>query len=1128
MIRNDIKQIDTSKATYPTPDDIADIEKNREFLPESLIMFLSAIIKEKKDGIKVISIGQAIAQAARPRVFLAPLQIGLAVQMHHHFASKFLIDTLSAHGFSSSYSEVKKFELCAANTPQTNALPLNESHHFLQYVADNVDHNVRTLDGYNTFHGMGIIAAVTPGIAHQKRLNREATKVHDITQKAKIDISYFKPKHEVTNLLYCKQSPIAFEDPTTNLDLLWKIAWPLRSPRPGWSGLMQSVCVGQYPGKSKIQFLPMIDMDPSDMSCIYSTLRYICSEAKRHHVTPVITFDQPLWWKAQIIIGSGTTEADSDLEDIVLRLGGFHTEMSFLGSIGHLMSGSGLEEVLGVVYAPNTVTHMLSGKALARAVRGHYLVDSALNALIACKAFNFPLPKDECIIETEETENQEGPIDWQTDRSSQQLDQSLDAEMEEDETFPDDAENIDRDLEAALYMYDQLLTGERSPDCFGLEEVFDQLHLKLENEKLRVGEGRTAKLWLQYMVMVDLLREFIKAERTGNWMLHLKSAQAMLPYLAAAGHTLYAKSIYIYVQQMLDLKIHQPNVHDAFMAGHHVIRRSDRYWGGLSTDLAIEQTLMRTTKTSGGLTRGRGIDESQRAQWLLALPACSEINTAMQQVTKLAFETSEQHKEISHARKSRDDKDIRGLLRYLKDRSPFERDASLQNIATGMTSNSSNPDMAKEVGCKIIKSMEGTDALEYTFKKKDRVIIMNSKPVPVVDGETIDVNPQLLFQRLLTVAGGTVENMADIFTYELCSVPPSLFENSGLPRQANKPALADAIWLEAQCKDMTNPITHVSDDPADMVYVIDGGSLLHRLPWPRGSTFGAICQMYGRYLQKFNTRTIVFDGYKSPSTKDITHLRRSGGGVGAEVNFNDQTMVSCKKEHFLANTNNKNKFIIMLGEYLKRDGCTVVHAEGDADVLIARTAVNSNARAPTTVIGEDTDLLVLLCFHCNTESPFPLVFYSDKKTAAKKLRIWDIRWVCKSLGSEVCSLLPFLHAIGGCDTSCRLFGIGKGLPLRKIKNPRFKQLARTFMENNPDSKKTIHQAGEEAIVCLYGGKPEEGLDALRYRKFCEKACVFASPVQIHTLPPTSSSAQYHSERVYHQVRLVKALHNRWY
>ena len=47
--------------------------------------------------------------------------------------------------------------------------------------------------------------------------------------------------------------------------------------------------------------------------------------------------------------------------------------------------------------------------------------------------------------------------------------------------------------------------------------------------------------------MIDLLRQFLKAERTGNWHLHLKTLQAMLPYFAAAGHNLYTKSVYIYI-----------------------------------------------------------------------------------------------------------------------------------------------------------------------------------------------------------------------------------------------------------------------------------------------------------------------------------------------------------------------------------------------------------------------------------------------------------------------------------------------------------------------------------------------------------------------------------------------------
>ena len=94
----------------------------------------------------------------------------------------------------------------------------------------------------------------------------------------------------------------------------------------------------------------------------------------------MITFGQPLFQKATNIISSCT---DSDpLRKIVLRLDAFHTEMSFLGSIGQIMSGSGLQEAIETVYAPNAVTYMMNGKSVARALRGHFLVDTALHAIL--------------------------------------------------------------------------------------------------------------------------------------------------------------------------------------------------------------------------------------------------------------------------------------------------------------------------------------------------------------------------------------------------------------------------------------------------------------------------------------------------------------------------------------------------------------------------------------------------------------------------------------------------------------------------------------------------------------------------------------------------------------------------
>ena len=123
--------------------------------------------------------------------------------------------------------------------------------------------------------------------------------------------------------------------------------------------------------------------------------------------------------------------------------------------------------------------------------------------------------------------------------------------------------------------------------------------------------------------MVDILRSFIKAERTANWELHFEALTTMLSYLAASGHNLYVKCARLYLQSMTDLQTKHSDVYRNFVSGLHVARRSDRFWAGLSIDLIIEQVLRRSLKTSGGLARGRGLTEQQRLIWLLSMPACN-------------------------------------------------------------------------------------------------------------------------------------------------------------------------------------------------------------------------------------------------------------------------------------------------------------------------------------------------------------------------------------------------------------------------------------------------------------------------------------------------------------------------
>ena len=67
--------------------------------------------------------------------------------------------------------------------------------------------------------------------------------------------------------------------------------------------------------------------------------------------------------------------------------------------------------------------------------------------------------------------------------------------------------------------------------------------------------------------------------------------------------------------------------------------------------------------------------------------------------------------------------------------------------------------------------------------------------------------------------------------------PPSLFDSSLMLPKLQKPALVDAIWAK---------LPSVATGPkGEVQYVLDGGALLHRIPWPRGFLkYREICDMY--------------------------------------------------------------------------------------------------------------------------------------------------------------------------------------------------------------------------------------------------------------------------------------------
>ena len=104
---------------------------------------------------------------------------------------------------------------------------------------------------------------------------------------------------------------------------------------------------------------------------------------------------------------------------------------------------------------------------------------------------------------------------------------------------------------------------------------------------------------------------------------------------------------------------------------------------------------------------------------------------------------------MAQARQARDWKDTQTLLSYLQERNRFTFDPSLRSICTGVHAHSTvNVDTAKSVGNAILASMEGTTAVDFTFKRSDQVVALDTKSAVKIDGVIVQIDPQLLFQRL--------------------------------------------------------------------------------------------------------------------------------------------------------------------------------------------------------------------------------------------------------------------------------------------------------------------------------------------------------------------------------------------
>ena len=106
--------------------------------------------------------------------------------------------------------------------------------------------------------------------------------------------------------------------------------------------------------------------DPDSMKTAMVKAQYMTSLTGQEWT--IFTHDQQLYQVAVHI-----TWVDHGLfPKFILRLGGMHMLMSFVGAVGYLMGGSGLEDILKSTFAG--VPKLLSGKKFPQNIRALRIV----------------------------------------------------------------------------------------------------------------------------------------------------------------------------------------------------------------------------------------------------------------------------------------------------------------------------------------------------------------------------------------------------------------------------------------------------------------------------------------------------------------------------------------------------------------------------------------------------------------------------------------------------------------------------------------------------------------------------------------------------------------------------------
>ena len=1071
----------------PSPSDVQTVSP-----PSILLEFVGKVIggRSSRKDVVAQSISQDLCYAVTGGRWVMPKQVMLGMSVRHLTGSAELVTLLNRYGHCQYYTKVMELETAMAYSVQKkdSVLPSNISvfgNDVCHTCWDNFDLNEETASGSDTTHSThGIV--VQEVLPSAFLLNPEHTAANPTSGVKSRSFRYeeqpltpvclrskTEPVIDVHSALTADSSSLALYSAR---GLLWILCRSLCNEAmtvPEWSGWLSLTADNEaIIVRSSIGYLTPVMQPITQHETVLHCLRTSVEvSAKLGQDYTFVTFDLAA---AKLAFNTIWNFPD-EFKNVQVHLGAFHTMCSYLGSLGKMMAGSGLEDIVieSGICASGSLAQVMNGKHFNRSMHVHQVILMALDhMLIRLFTEQSPIAND-CMAEIEQLGQKPGPEAF---------------------AVASEGAHFNELTSSFLAFIDSVRNG-----AFGL----------------------TAKLWMSYHDAVWTLLTFLQAVKENNVSLYIQSLRQMCSLLFAADHLNYARYLPLYIHQLANLRHNNPAAYVLLERNGLSVSRSDVPACRNAVDLTIEQTINRSAKTPGGIV---GFSRSPGAyyRWCLTRHKRAMFLEAALDCVQVKATSSDAHASTRAADMRHSATDVQRVIEAFHNFiSPFDECCTsnevLYCISSGQQANTevcrdmlAYVDRGEQEAAKFIqerlvqKTVKFHDVLKkqrlHTFAAQAAV-----RKVTTVKQKTLTIKAERNLLGKLLVLGQSHDLCLDkIFTYPLAAIPWSLATADGCLCKTNKAQLLHVIEKDV--------MTETAEVVPSHTIVVDGNALFHAVvKLPR--TFGEFARTVFNHLPKSVPVHFVTDSYHTQSIKEGERRRR--GSAGTHVIGGGQTKLPSDFKKFLHSSENKKQLIsFILREwqqaayaadlqcrdvyYVCEENCCLLtsvdgktvscetvpqlasnHEEADTRIIL-HCVYAAQTSSAVTVRSPDTDVLVLLVAKCRLVSA-ALLFETG---TGNNRRILNVHRIADSLGEDVCTALPGLHAFTGCDSTSAFVRKGKKGPYKLMKNSpvyvnTFAQLGAVAVNVSPEVLTNL----EKFVCAMYGWSSQSSVNKVRAAMF---------------------------------------------